>query len=107
MGRRLNIENMKEFDNTENIVCCKIMKHTMRNVGIIGKSKCTKPATHFNGSHYFCKKHSCTGRFVARVGSTGKILARFDTEKELRDNIYLYPGARMQKMTSSHRRDLY
>ena len=98
---------MKIFDNIENIVCGKVMKHTMRDVGIIGKSKCIKPATHFNGSHYFCRKHSGTGRFVARLGDVGEILARFDTEQELRDNMHLYPGARMQKVTSSHRRDLY
>lgn len=98
---------MEIFDNTENILCNKIMKHSMRDVGVISKSKCTKPATHFNGSHHFCKKHSRTGRFVARLGNVGKILARFDTEQELRSSIHLYPEACMQKITKSHRRDLY
>lgn len=89
------------------MICGKTIKHTMKEVGVIGTSKCVKPVTHFNGSHYFCKHHSRTGRFVVRDGDVGKILARFDTEKELRDNISKYPGMRMQKITKSRRRDIY
>jgi hypothetical protein len=98
---------MKAFNNTEGIVCCKTIKHTMRDVGIIGSSKCNRPASHTNDTHYFCRKHSRTGRFVARIGDVGEIRARFDTEAELRAHIHEYPGTRMQKITSSHRRDLY
>lgn len=99
-----NVKNMKPVDTQE--LCCKTMQHTMRGFGKTHKSKCNKPATHFNGSHYFCRKHSRTGRFVARVEDVGEILGRFDTEQELRDNIHLYPNARMQKITNSTRRDL-
>jgi hypothetical protein len=98
---------MEKFDNTEGIVCCKRIKHTMREVGVIGTSKCIAPATHTNGSHYFCRHHSRTGRFIARTGEVGEILARFDTEKELREHIHEYPGACMQKITKSHRRNIY
>lgn len=41
------------------------------------------------------------------IGVAVEIKARFDTEKELRENIINYPGMRMQKITSSHRKDLY
>lgn len=98
---------MKKFNNTENLVCGKVMKHSMREMGIIGKSNCTRIATYTNGSHVFCTRHSRMQRFVAREGDTGKIFARFDTEQELRNNIHKFPGARMQKITSSHRKDLY
>ena len=96
---------MQKVETTE--ICCKKIKHSAREIGITGYSKCTKPATHFNGSHYFCVRHSRTGRFVVRDGDVGAILARFDTEQELRDNIHLYPGMRMQKITKSHRRDIF
>ena len=98
---------MLPFNNLENVICGKVMKHSMRDFGIVSKSYCQKIATHTNGTHNFCRKHARVGRFVARIGDVGKILARYDTEQELRDNIHLFPGARMQKVTSSHRRDLY
>ena len=98
---------MKEIKNDSGIICCKSINHTMADVGIIGTSKCNKPATHFNGSHYFCKRHSKTGRFVIRNGEVGEILARFNTEKELRANISDYPGMMMLKLTHSHRKIIY
>jgi hypothetical protein len=48
------------------------------------------------------------GRFVIRDGDVVKIVARFDTEKELRENICNYVSRfRMQKLTSSSRKDLH
>jgi hypothetical protein len=47
------------------------------------------------------------GRFVIRDGDVGKILFRCDTEEELRKEIGNYPGMRMQKVTSSHRKDIH
>lgn len=90
-----------------NEICCKRIKHSARQIGIIGYSKCTNKATYTNGTHFFCTKHSRMQRFVIRNGDIGEILARFDTEQELRNNIHLYPGMRMQKVTKSHRRDIY
>jgi hypothetical protein len=95
---------MKEVITNES--CCKTVKITMFGFGVIGTRKCEKPATHTNGTHYFCNRHSKTKRFVARIGDVGEILARFDTEKELRDNIHLFPNARMQKITKSYRKDI-
>ena len=96
---------MINFDNTENITCCKSIKiktwYSRRSY------ICRKPATHTNGSHYFCRHHSRVGRFVARIGDVGEIVARFNSEQELRENIHLYPDCRMQKVTKSHRRDIY
>jgi hypothetical protein len=97
----------KNFDNPENIICNKSMKHTMQGVGIVSTSRCQKIATHSNGAHSFCRKHAKIGRFVARIGDIGEILARFDTEQQLRNNIHLFPKCRMQKITSSHRKDIY
>lgn len=95
---------MKEITTEEK--CCK--KVTPQQYGFnVGSYKCGKPATHTNGTHFFCRKHSKMGRFVIRDGDVGEIKARFDTEKELRENIINYPGMRMQKVTSSHRKDLY
>ena len=88
-----------------NEVCCKkiVVKDWFHKESWV----CGKPATHTNGSHFFCRHHSKTGRFVIRNGDVGEILARFDTEKEMRDSIHLYPGMRMQKVSKSHRRDIY
>ena len=100
-----DMNKMIPFDNTADIRCCKkihIKEWLNRHTYI-----CDKPATHTNGSHYFCRHHSGTGRYVARIGDTGKIMARFDTEKELRENIHLYPECRMQKVSKSHRRDIW
>lgn len=98
---------MKHIEDNNEHTCCKRVKHSMRNMGVIGTSICGKKATYQEGTYYFCKHHSKTGRYVVRDGDIGKILARFDTEKELRANIHLYSGMRMQKLTKSHRRDIY
>lgn len=97
---------MKKFDNIDNIICSKMKQHS-NWMGKAGKSPCTQLASYTNGTQYFCRHHSRMGRFVARIGDVGKIMARFDTEQDLRDNIYLYPECRMQKLTHSYRRDLY
>lgn len=71
----------------------------------IRKWTCGKPAVYAtkNGLYYFCRHHSLMGRFVVRNGDVGEILARFDTEEELRNNIHLFPGMEMQKLSKSHR----
>lgn len=97
---------MKPIDSTINEVCCKKMKHSVW-WGKSYTSKCTKKATYTNGTHFFCKHHSGMGRYVFRVGDVGEILARYDTEQELHDNAHLYPDARMQKITKSHKKDIY
>ena len=99
------MNKMVEFENSLRIECGRVIhiKEWLNR----HKYKCIRIATHTNGSHYFCRRHSRTGRFIARIGDVGKILARFDTEEELRLNFHQFPGARMQKLTHSHRRDLY
>lgn len=94
---------MKPIETTE--TCCK--KITINDFGIKRSWICNKPATHTNGTHFFCRKHSKMGRYVIRNGDVGEILARFDTEQEMRDNIKNFPGMRMQRITSSHRKDIY
>jgi len=96
---------MQEIETNE--ICCKKVKHSAREMGIIGYSKCTNKATYTNGTHFFCTHHSKMQRFVIRDGNVGKILARFDTEQEMKDNIHLYPGMNMQKLSKSRRRDIY
>lgn len=85
--------------------CCYNAQHSA-SWGKTFKKVCGKSATHTNGQHFFCTHHSKTGRFVLRIGDTGEILARFNTEQELHDNCHLYPEARLQKLSKSHRRDI-
>jgi hypothetical protein len=75
------------------------------------KFTCDKDAVHIiNGKHY-CQHHSKLGRFVIREGDVGKIVFRCDTETELRiefsSDKYNKPQHRMQKVSKSHRRDIY
>ena len=90
--------------------CCKKVKKQDGYGGTESVYICNKPATYTNGSHFFCRKHSKMGRFIIRVGDVGEILNRFDTEEELRKNFIDYkniPNVRMQKVTSSQRKDIY
>ena len=87
-------------------LCCKKIKQE-NNGFVYNIKKCGKKATHTNGSHSFCRQHSKMGRFVIRDGDIGAILFRCDTEQELRKNIINYPEMRMQKITPSHRKDIY
>lgn len=73
--------------------------------------ECNKEAVHIiNGKHY-CRHHSKLGRYVIRKGDVGEIVFRCDTEEQLRTEFasdkYLKPEYRMQKITKSHRRDIY
>ena len=97
---------MKQFNNTTNIICCKTQQHSAW-YGKTGKSSCKRLAIYTNGTHYFCRHHSRMGRYIVRDGDVGKIIKRFDTEQELKDNIHLYPNMVMQKLTHSHRRTIY
>lgn len=98
---------MKQIETDE--TCCKKVERQNGYGGIEQTYICGKPATYTNGTHFFCKKHSKMGRFVIREGDVGKILERFDTEQEMRDEFKEYVGAnkRMQKLTSSHRKDIH
>ena len=83
----------------------------------IEKWDCNKDAIYTNNGKFYCKRHSKMQRFVFREmlypdgkerGYTeGKILVRFDTIEELNSNKHLYPNTLAQKVTRSHRRDLY
>lgn len=97
---------MKAIESEIKEYCCKTVQHSSE-WGKSYKSKCGRLATHTNGTHFFCRHHAKVGRFVFRVGDVGEILARFDTEQELRDNAHLYPDARGQKITKSSRKDLF
>lgn len=97
---------MRNIELESNKTCCYNAQHSS-SYGKTYKQICGKEATHTNGTHFFCRHHSKTGRFVIRIGDTGEILARFDTEQELRDNYHLYPNSRMQMVTKSRRRDIY
>lgn len=101
------MKNLQKLPEDTNLKCCKKVQHSARNYGKTYQSVCGKKATYTNGSYNFCRHHSKVGRYVVRVGDIGEILARYDTEKELRDNIYLFPNANMQKVTKSHRRDIF
>ena len=75
------------------------------------KFVCDKEAVHtINGKHY-CQRHSKLGRYIIREGDIGEIVFRCDTEEQLRTEFssdkYSKPQYRMQKLTRSHRRDIY
>lgn len=98
------MSKMRPIETSE---CCG-KKVTPQQYGFsVGSYTCGKPATYTNGSHFFCRKHSKMGRYVIRDGDVGEIHKRFDTEKEMRDAIINYPNMRMQKVTSSHRKDYF
>ena len=72
---------------------------------------CNKEAIHIiNGKHY-CQHHSRLGRYIIREGDVGEIVFRCDTEEQLRiefsSDIYPKPKYRMQKLSKSHRRDIF
>jgi hypothetical protein len=82
----------------------------VKNYDGFGSSKrvgCTSNASHIVNGVPMCRHHARKGRYVVRDGDRGEIKARFDTEKELRENIHLFPGMRMQMVTRSKRRDIY
>ncbi len=107
MKKASHNESVHPFDNIEGIVCTK-MKQLTGPFGKEGKAPCTKQAQFTDGKNvHLCRDHARKGRFVARIGDAGEILTRFNTEQELRDNIHLFPECRMQKLTSSRRRDIY
>lgn len=73
--------------------------------------ECNKDSTiEINGKH-LCNHHAHIGRYVIREGDVGTIVFRCDTEQQLRDEFsldkYPKPKYRMQKVTKSHRRDIY
>jgi len=70
------------------------------------KYKCGKPATTKVNGQNLCNHHARLGRFVFRVGEVGDIVARFNTEAELRANKDKYIGMRAQHLTRSRRRDI-
>jgi hypothetical protein len=103
--KKTNCSNMRTIDTEE--TCCRKVNQSMGtfvyNVKICGK----KASYTNNGSHFFCRQHAKMGRFVIRNGDVGEILARFDTEEQLRTAFPDYPGMRMQKIAPSHRKDIH
>jgi hypothetical protein len=79
--------------------CCRKVNQSegryVYNVKVCGKAA---PYTN-NGTHFYCRQHSKIGRFVIRNGNVGEILARFNTEEQVRAAFPDYPGMRMQKIT--------
>jgi hypothetical protein len=59
--------------------------------------KCAAAPYTNNGTHFYCRQHSKIGRFVIRNGN-GEILARFNTEEQVRAAFPDYPGMRMQRL---------
>lgn len=61
--------------------------------GIIEKWICGKPAVYGtnNGLYFFCRHHSLMQRYVIRKGEIGEIVARFDTEEEIKAAIHFIP----------------
>ena len=72
---------------------------------------CQKEAVTIKNGKHLCNYHAKLGRFVIREGDVGKIIFRCDTEEQLRNefnkDIYLNKGLRMQKISRSHRRDIF
>lgn len=70
--------------------------------------ECQKPALWSinNGQQYLCSHHSGKGRFVFRDGDVGEIVARFDTEEELRQHKKKYHGYTAQHIGTSKRRTI-
>lgn len=98
---------MNKIEGEHNHTCCKKMVNkNPYGLQYTETKVCGKKAEYTNGQHFFCRHHAKMGRYVARISDIGEILARFDTEDELRENIIHYPNAIMQKVTKSHRRDL-
>jgi hypothetical protein len=76
--------------------CCRKVNQSERYVYNV--KVCGKAAPYTNNSLY-CRQHSKIGRFVIRNGNVGEILARFNTEEQVRAAFPDYPGMRMQKIT--------
>jgi hypothetical protein len=97
--------NMRMIDREK--TCCRKVNQSegryVYNVKVCGKAA---PYTN-NGTHFYCRQHSKIGRFVIRNGNVGEILARFNTEEQVRAAFPDYPGMRMQKITPSHRKDIH
>ena len=72
---------------------------------------CQKEAVTIKNGKHLCNYHAKLGRFVIREGNVGKIIFRCDTEEQLRNefnkDIYLNKGLRMQKVSRSHRRNIF
>jgi hypothetical protein len=89
--------------------CEKIIK--AQDHGVMGyhyKKQCTKTAQYVINGKNFCRHHAKKGRYVIREGDVGEIVARFDTEEEVRTAFSNYSlPYRMQKLTPSHKTDLY
>jgi hypothetical protein len=64
--------------------------------------KCAAKAPYTNnGTHFYCRQHS--NRFVIRNGNVGEILARFNTEEQVRAAFPDYPDANA-KITFTQKR---
>lgn len=99
------MELLKESGHT----CCKkIVDKTYSSMGYTESWVCGKPAIYKHGSSHFCRHHSGIQRYVIRIGDTGSILSRYDTEDQARAAFKALDmtGIRIQRLTGSKRRDL-
>jgi len=87
--------------------CCKKIQHSFPGIGKTHTSICGKNAEYQKSGYWFCRHHAKVKRFVLRDGNVGEILARYDTENELKDNAHLFPDAVLQKITKSARKDIF
>jgi hypothetical protein len=73
---------MRTIDTEE--TCCRKVNQSMGryvyNVKMCGKSS----ILYQQWQYFYCRQHSKIGRFVIRNGNVGEILARFDTEEQVR-----------------------
>lgn len=99
---------MEKILNDGSKKCCKRVNLTAKYIGVYSSVICGKNASYKDGNNFYCTNHSCMERYVIRVGETGKILARFDTENQLRKAFAEsdLKGIRGQRLTKSKRRDI-
>jgi hypothetical protein len=94
--------NMRMIDR-EKTCCRKVNQSEGRYVYNV---KCAANSSYTNnGTHFYCK-HSKIGRFVIRNGNVGEILARFNTEEQVRAAFPDYPGMRCKRLPSQKRYSL-
>jgi hypothetical protein len=82
--------------------CCRKVNQSEGRYNV--KKVCAKHPHTNNGTHFYCRQHSKIGRFVIRNGNVGEILARFNTEEQVRAAFPDYPGMRMQRLPSHRKR---
>lgn len=99
---------MIPISNIDKSIKCSFKKNIKDWLGIKERFECSSPAVYVNNhGQHFCRHHSKMGRYIIRNGDVGEILARFDTEEQLRETFSNYPGMIMQKISKSSRKDIF